>query len=101
MAGTLAGKRATRALDPKREDAYWRDHYTERAYVEEGSSYDDYGPAYAFGVSTFGRYPGRSFADAEPELSRQWIGRSGASMLGWDEARYAVRDAWNRLSRQD
>jgi len=96
--GGLAGKGVAEASDPTREDAYWRDHYSERPYVERGSSYDDYGPAYGFGVDALSRYPGRKFDEVEPEMSRQWTAGRGACTLRWDSARHAVRDAWNRVN---
>lgn len=97
VAGGLAGKGVAEAIDPTREDAYWRDNYSDRPYVEQGSSYDDYGPAYGFGVDAVSRYPGRTFDEAEPEMSRQWTGSGGKSRLPWDNARNAARDAWNRV----
>ncbi|MFN3630429.1 MAG: hypothetical protein ACK4XK_10320 [Casimicrobiaceae bacterium] len=96
--GGLAGKGVAEAIDPTREDEYWRDNYSGRPYVEDGSSYDDYGPAYGVGVEAFGRNPGRSFEELEPEMSRQWDTGSGASTLRWDSARHAARDAWDRVS---
>lgn len=98
VVGGLAGKGVAEAIDPTREDAYWRDNYSDRPYVEQGSSYDDYGPAYGFGVDAAGRHPGRTFDEAEPEMSRQWTDRSGTSSLRWDRAREAARDAWNRAN---
>ena len=96
--GGLAGKGVAEAVDPTREDAFWRDNYSGRPYVERGSSYDDYGPAYGFGVNAFSRYPGRTFDAVEPEMSRQWSAGSGSSTLRWDSARPAARDAWNRVN---
>ncbi len=97
VVGGLAGKGVAEAIDPTREDAYWRENYDGRSYVESGSSYDDYGPAYGFGVNAFSRYPGRSFEDVEPEISHEWAASRGRSSLGWDRARHAARDAWGRL----
>ena len=97
VVGGLAGKGVAEAIDPTREDAYWRENYGERTYVEPGSSFDDYGPAYGFGVSSYGRYPGRRFEEVEPELSGSWTASRGASSLSWDRARHAARDAWARL----
>jgi hypothetical protein len=97
VAGGLAGKGVAEAIDPTQEEAYWRDNFSDRPYVEQGSSYDDYGPAYSFGVDAASRHPGRTFEEAEPEMSRQWTDRSGASRLGWDSARPAARDAWKRV----
>lgn len=95
--GGLAGKGVAEMIDPTREDAYWRDNYGQRPYVEHGSTYDDYGPAYGFGVDAFNRYPGRPFDEVEPEMSHRWSAERGASSLPWDRARHAVRDAWNRV----
>lgn len=95
--GGLAGKAVAESIDPTQEDAYWHDNYSDRPYVESGSSYNDYGPAYGFGVDAVSRYKGRSFDDIEPEMSRQWPTGSGTSTLSWDSAKHAVRDAWDRL----
>lgn len=69
----------------------------ERDYVEKGSRFDHHGPAYGFGVDARGRYPGRDFDDVESEMSRDWASSRGASILNWEWARHAVRDAWNRV----
>lgn len=97
VAGGLAGKGVAEAIDPTREDAYWRENYSARPYVEQGSSYDDYGPAYSFGVDAASRSSGRTFEEAEPEMSKQWTDRSGSSKLRWESAKPAARDAWKRI----
>lgn len=91
-------KGAARAVDPARERAYWSENFSGRSYVKEGSSFDDYGPAYGFGVDARGRYPGRSFDDVEAEMSIDWPTGRGESSLTWGRARHAARDAWNRIS---
>jgi hypothetical protein len=85
-------------VDPDRERDFWRENFSERDYVEPGSSFSDYGPAYDFGVQAHGRYPGRHFADAEYEMSSQWAAQRGSSSLSWELARPAAQDAWNRIS---
>jgi len=100
VAGGLAGKGVAESLDPTREDAYWRDNYSARPYVEEGASYDQYGPAYGFGVNAFGQNPGRSFDDVEPQMSRDWDSRRGEKGLPWSSARHAARDAWDRADER-
>jgi len=97
VAGALAGRGMAKA-DPVAEDAYWRDNYTGRPYVEAGSRYDDYAPAYRYGVDSYTRYPDRRFDDVEPELSRDWGTARGTSSLEWERAKHATRDAWQRLS---
>jgi hypothetical protein len=99
--GGLAGKGVAEAIDPTREEAYWHSNFTGRSYVEGGSTFDDYGPAYGYGVESFARYPGRVFDDVEPDLSRGWSSGRGTSSLSWDHAKHAVRDAWNRVSGSD
>ncbi|HSU22606.1 hypothetical protein NF681_20375 (plasmid) [Comamonadaceae bacterium OTU4NAUVB1] len=96
VAGALAGKSA--AADPVAEDAYWKDNYASRSYVGSGSNYDDYGPAYGYGVNAFSRHPDRKFDDVESDLGRDWHQSRGTSSLDWDRAKHASRDAWNRLS---
>jgi hypothetical protein len=96
VAGALAGRSVS--ADPVVEDTYWKDNYASRSYVESGSTYDDYGPAYGYGVSRFNSNPDRNFEDVEPEMSRDWGKARGNSTLEWDRAKHASRDAWNRLS---
>jgi len=98
IAGGLAGKGIAEAIDPTAEDAYWRDSYSSRPYVESGSSYDDYGPAYRYGVDTYSNYVGREFDDVDAELGRGWNRVRGTSRLDWDRAKFAARDSWQRLS---
>jgi len=98
VAGGLAGKAIAEQVDPSAEDDYWRNNYASRPYVDSGSSYDDYGPAYSYGVNSYTSNPGRSFDDVEPTLSRDWDRARGSSSLGWERAKHATRDAWNRVS---
>lgn len=97
IVGGLAGKSVAEVIDPTSEVAYWRDNFKGRPYAENATSFDDYAPAYGYGVSSYARYPGRSFDDVEADLSRDWDGARGASKLQWDQARNATRDAWDRI----
>jgi hypothetical protein len=98
VVGGLAGKGVAESIDPTVEDAYWRENYASRDYVSGDRSYDDYGPAYGYGVNS---YSGdRSFEDVEPELAEGWPGARGASTLGWGEASPAARDAWERVGER-
>jgi len=64
----------------------------------KNSSFFDYFPAYVFGLNARGRYPGRDFDDVESEMSREWAAIRGPSILSWEWAKLAARDAWNRIS---
>ncbi len=99
IVGGLAGKSVAETLDPSLEDAYWRVNFADRPYVAAGSTYDDYGPAYGYGVASYGRYQGRSFDELEANLARDWSSARGASNLDWALARNAARDAWTRAGQ--
>ena len=97
MAGAIAGKGLANAVDPVAEDAYWRDNYSSRPYAS-ALTYDEYRPAYRYGVDAYTSYPDRSFDELEPELRRDWDSKRGSSSLEWERAKHATRDAWHRLS---
>lgn len=96
VVGGLAGKAAAEGVNPTAEEAYWQEAYHREPYYETGRTYDDYGPAYAYGWST---RPSRTggFEQAEVELARDWVTRRGSSTLDWEQARPATRAAWDRL----
>jgi hypothetical protein len=96
--GGLAGKGVAESIDPTAEEAYWRDNYKTRPYVDATYGYDDYGPAYAYGVNAYTLYPGRSFDESEADLRRDWDTARGTSRLEWERAKLASRDAWQRVS---
>lgn len=97
VAGGLVGKGVAEMVDPTVEDAYWRDNYATRSYVRDDASYDDYGPAYRYGVERFRQTDGRQDFDAlETDMGRGWDDARGQSRLMWDDAKLATRDAWDR-----
>jgi uncharacterized protein (TIGR02271 family) len=96
VAGGLAGKEIAEAIDPTEEDEYWRKHYQACAYVPKGAKYDAYQPAYQYGRESAARHTGAAFEDVESDLARGWRKASAKSDLTWDQARPAVRDAWDR-----
>jgi hypothetical protein len=98
LGGGAAGKAVAENIDPTVERDYWSKNYNTRSYYETGYTYDDYGPAYEYGYTSRGRYRGRSFDEAEPELRSDWERTKARSRLGWDKAKLAVRDAWDRVS---
>lgn len=97
IAGGLAGHGVAELVDPTAEEAYWRENYSSRPYVA-GESYDDFGPAYRYGVSSYTKYPDRRFDDVESDLRRDWDTARGTSTLEWDRAKLAARDSWQRVS---
>lgn len=98
--GGLAGKGVAESIDPTAEEAYWRENYAARPYVNADYSFDDYGPAYRYGVDSYGRLGSASFDDAEPSLSRDWSHVRGSSRLEWNDAKMATRDSWDRINNR-
>ena len=98
VVGGLAGKGVAEAIDPTAEDTYWRDNFNQRPYVNAGTDYDEYAPAYRYGYTAYSRYPGRSFDEVESDLSHDWQSNRGKSRLEWEKAKLATRDAWQRVS---
>ena len=66
--------------------------YSKRPPVRAGESFDDFGPAYGYGVTAFSLHLGVTFEDAGDELSRDWIFARGAFALYWDRDPPATKD---------
>jgi hypothetical protein len=99
VAGALVGGGIAEMIDPDVEVNYWREEFPNRPYAASGR-YEDYDPAYRYGVESYARYNGRAWEDVEADLSSGWEGVRGGSSLGWSDARNAAYDAWQRLSDQ-
>jgi uncharacterized protein (TIGR02271 family) len=97
VAGGFAGKGVAETIDPTAEDAYWRENYRTRPYAK-GADYNEFAPAYRYGVETRQRYAGKSFDEVEPHLRSDWDRTHGKAGLAWDKAKMAVRDSWDRLA---
>ena len=97
VAGGYAGKAVAESIDPTAEDAYWRENYKSRSYIEPDTEYDVYRPAYQHGWEARSRNPDRSFDDLESDLERDWETSRGESNLEWNRARLASRDAFDRI----
>lgn len=95
VVGGLAGRAAGEAVNPSAEEAHWRGRYTEEAYYEEGRSFDDYGPAYRYGIEARSRWG--DWDEAQDSLASEWESWRGGSSLDWEQARPASRAAWDRV----
>ena len=96
IAGAVGGKAVAGKIDRQAEDTHWKSNYSARPYVTSGSSYDDYGPAYKMGYERYPDYHGRTFDEAESEFQQDWQSIRGKSRLEWNDARHAIRDAYER-----
>jgi len=82
-------------VDVRAQDADWQSTYTSEACVRPGYDYEDYAPAFC--VGTIGRMQyGGDFEDAEKSLCANWERIKGDSRLPLDDARMAMRAAWQR-----
>jgi len=84
-------------VDPTEEYNYWQQNYNKRDYYQSGKRFEDYEPAYAYGYHAYGSNSGRSYNDVEANLQRDWESHRGESTLSWNQARPAVRDAYDRV----
>lgn len=100
IAGAAAGKGAAERLDPTGEAEYWQGEYTKRPYYNSAYTYDDYGPAYSYGDSVRAQYAGRQWDDSlEADIRQGWEAAKDKSRLTWENAKDAVRDAFDRSDR--
>jgi hypothetical protein len=99
VAGGAAGHAVAESIDPTVEDAYWRETYATRDYIEAGRPYEDYQPAYRYGWESRATRPGRAWNEVEGDLERGWNEFKGDSRLSWNQAKNATRDAWHRVER--
>jgi hypothetical protein len=79
-------------------DAHWSANYASRPYVGAGEDYEDYAPAYLYGVYLYHLDPERLFDECESDLANGWEFARGESPLNWTKAKPAVREAWYRIS---
>lgn len=99
VVGGLGGKAVGEAVDPTVHDAYWEKNYRTRPYASQEVEYKEYRPAYRYGWESASRWNGKSFDDAAPELERDWEkARGNDSKLTWNNAKEAVKDAWDRVT---
>lgn len=98
VVGAMTGHEIAAQINPKEEDLYWRANYSTRPYIKSGTDYEIYRPAYRYGVESYSRYPDRSFDEIESDLESKWDSARGDSDLEWKDAKYASRDAYDRLN---
>lgn len=97
--GGSAGEEIARDVNPTAEELYWQEIYITRPYVST-YDYETYRPAYRYGVNAYLKYPDRDFKELEPSLNKDWAGARGNSLLDWNQAREASRDAYDRLKNR-
>ena len=97
IAGGYAAKSAANSIDPTIEDRHWAANFRNASYVTPGAKYKDYQPAYRYGWESRATYRDVPFDEIERDLAEGWSAAKGESPLAWEDARFAVRDAWSRV----
>ena len=85
-------------LEWTNEDAYWREHHTERPYVVADRGYEHYQSAYKYGFEAAFHHPGKSWDEIEAELRQGWETPEQHLEGAWDEIKEAVYDAWAHVA---
>lgn len=84
-------------IDAAREDAYWQGAFRGERYYSPHLDYEDYAPAFCVGYTGYAQYGG-SFEDAEKSLVANWVRIKGDARLPYEQARLAIRAAWDRAA---
>jgi hypothetical protein len=93
--GAVLGDRTAEARDPRDDLGRFEQIWHTMPYYEDGMEWDDYRPAYAYGIAQYHRGgESRSFQAAEADLERGWPAARGTSRLAWGQARDAVAHVW-------
>lgn len=92
--GALAGDRAAEAVDPRSDLGRFHQVFHTMPYYVSDMTWDDYAPAYDYGIATYEAGSPHTFLAAEPILERGWEAARGDSRLLWSEARDAVAHVW-------
>jgi hypothetical protein len=99
IAGGLAGKGLAEAANPTVEEEYWKESYDQEPYYMEGKSYEYYAPGFRAGWEGRVRHDGRSFDDAESDLTADYNETRNEMDPDWDDIKPAARAAWNRVEQ--
>jgi hypothetical protein len=97
-AAALTGRRSDNKIDPAAEEQYWHEQHMNEPYYDAAYSFEDYLPAYRAGWEGRTRFPNRSFEEVERDLEREYSWNRGGSRLLWQDARRAMRAAWDHVS---
>ncbi|MBI1274668.1 hypothetical protein GC177_01700 [bacterium] len=97
---TTTTTRAVTPADWAAEEAYWRSNYNTRPYATTTTTYTTYEPAYRYGYDVYTTYNGRPIDQiSDEELRAGWMKAHSNTTLTWEQARPAVKDAYDRLNK--
>jgi uncharacterized protein (TIGR02271 family) len=99
VAGLAGGYGASTLIDPDEEAKHWKKEYPSRPYYKEEVTFNEVRPAYCYGVEAANKYQGKSFAEVQGRLSRNWPKARGESRLPWSKVKGPIHDAYDRAVR--
>ena len=84
------------------DDAAYRSHWNATySTAADGSSYDEYKPAYSYGseMARNEKYRGRQWNEVESDLRTDWDTRyANGGQSTWEKMKSAVRQGWDRMT---
>ena len=89
---------ATKAVDLKAEEEYWRKHHASQPHATEDTTYEQFAPAYRVGAEAAHKYPGKQFHEIETDIALDYEKHEVGSALPWDHVRGASKAAWAKVS---
>jgi hypothetical protein len=84
--------------DLLQEEAYWRKQHDSQPYAGKKYTYEHYAPAYCTGIQGALKHAGKKYEEIEDDLALDYEKHRAESAIPWDEARPAVRAAWDKLA---
>jgi hypothetical protein len=75
----------------------WREHHAKQAYADKNLPFEHYAAAYRTGSEGATKYAGRKFEEIENDLTLDYEKHRAGSGLPWDQARPAVKSAWDHI----
>src|SRR5690349_8559040 len=93
-----AEQTAAEPVDLKEEEEYWRKHHASQPFATEGTTCEQFAPAYRVGAEAVYKYPGKEFHELEVDVELDYEKHEIGSALPWDHVRGATKAAWSKVS---
>lgn len=97
--GAILGHKTSEAIDPRGNLGHFQQIHHTMPYFKAGMTWDDYAPAYQYGLDTYTTQGAQAFELAEAKLSEGWPRARDISRLDWQSAAPAVAHAWRELDQ--
>lgn len=99
--GAITGHKVSESVDSSGDLGHFEQIYRSMPYYVSDRTWDDYAPAYHYGIATYGEHRQRGIENGEAQLEAGWNAAKGQSTLLWSEARDPVEHAWRELDETD